>query len=279
MHLALEAQSPRTNDPNYYPDYNYNTSERWLWAGGVCQRDASPPYLDSCFKSGRRDRAVEVTFSVGAMGWLLSCRQAYVEGIDVLYGTNTMHMAGDSFADQLHKIIVPGRLASIKSVELIWRFEYSQRDRTEDYCQSIRRLPEIFPNLTSLHLAIQGYMLPPRDPAKPFTPDSLAEGGIVYLRAVDCIVKQFNRLVDCHVYLPSPFFELLKWKEHGGRCAPRTKSEPAMVWRGLPDNEPPADHPLLESTRAIKGYWVHTGVDEYPGVILFGSVLVAADST
>jgi hypothetical protein len=55
---------------------------------------------------------------------------------------------------------------------------------------------------------------------------------------------------------------VLKWNEYGGSFGFRKKSEPAVVWRDLPDNEPPADHPP-ESIRAIKGFWVHSGEEDY----------------
>jgi hypothetical protein len=76
--------------------------------------------LDSCFESIRECGAPKDKIPVGAMGWLLTCRQAYVEGIDVLYGTNTMHINGAAIVNQLPKFLVPARLATIRAVELVW---------------------------------------------------------------------------------------------------------------------------------------------------------------
>ncbi|QYS95514.1 hypothetical protein H0G86_002805 [Trichoderma simmonsii] len=56
---------------------------------------------------------------IGIMGWLLSCRQAYVEGIDVLYRTNTIHMSGQTLILNLPQLLPPQRLSAITSLEIV----------------------------------------------------------------------------------------------------------------------------------------------------------------
>ncbi|KAL6820275.1 hypothetical protein J3E69DRAFT_341565 [Trichoderma sp. SZMC 28015] len=56
---------------------------------------------------------------IGIMGWLLSCRQAYMEGIDVLYRTNTIHMSGQTFILNLPQLLPPKRLSAITSLEIV----------------------------------------------------------------------------------------------------------------------------------------------------------------
>ncbi|KAL6696878.1 hypothetical protein J3F84DRAFT_371513 [Trichoderma pleuroticola] len=56
---------------------------------------------------------------IGIMGWLLSCRQAYVEGIDVLYRTNTIHMSGQTLILHLPQLLPPQRLSAITSLEIV----------------------------------------------------------------------------------------------------------------------------------------------------------------
>ncbi|KAH6637369.1 hypothetical protein F5144DRAFT_629262 [Chaetomium tenue] len=62
-------------------------------------------------------------------GCLLACRQAYAEGIDVLYSTNTFFLESTALFDALfcpaphrtsQQLLLPQRLASITSLELRW---------------------------------------------------------------------------------------------------------------------------------------------------------------
>ncbi len=63
------------------------------------------------------------------IGWLLACRQAYAEGIDVLYSTNTFFLESTTLFDALfcpashraaQQLLLPHHLASITSLELRW---------------------------------------------------------------------------------------------------------------------------------------------------------------
>jgi hypothetical protein len=68
--------------------------------------------------------------TVGVMGWLLACRQAYAEAIDLLYSTNTFFIESDALLDNLvcpgpaarstNHLLLPERLARITSLELRW---------------------------------------------------------------------------------------------------------------------------------------------------------------
>ena len=115
--------------------------------------------------------------TVGAMGWLLACRQAYAEGIDVLYSTNTFFIestalfdallyAGPRRADQL--LMLPQRLASITSLELrwnvlLWGWRYHQpgHPRSHVFADKGRAqvaaylscLGDVFPNVRTLVLS------------------------------------------------------------------------------------------------------------------------------
>jgi hypothetical protein len=113
---------------------------------------------------------------IGAMGWLLACRQAYAEGIDVLYSTNTFFIEGDALLSNLvcpdpalvgsRHLILPERLERITSLELRWKLllfgdpyrPYRGREHTaaEDRAQlaaDLRHLCDPFPNLRRLVLS------------------------------------------------------------------------------------------------------------------------------
>ncbi|KFY34296.1 hypothetical protein V494_06894 [Pseudogymnoascus sp. VKM F-4513 (FW-928)] len=55
------------------------------------------------------------------MGWLLSCKQAYVEGIDVLYRTNTIHISSPVLMRSIQDVLSGHRLESIACLELVWQ--------------------------------------------------------------------------------------------------------------------------------------------------------------
>jgi hypothetical protein len=58
-------------------------------------------------------------YSIGIMGFLRSCRQAYSEGIDVLYSSNTISIKSESLLRHLPQLIEPNRLGSITSLEVV----------------------------------------------------------------------------------------------------------------------------------------------------------------
>ncbi|KAM7206139.1 hypothetical protein V8F20_002921 [Naviculisporaceae sp. PSN 640] len=113
---------------------------QWEWWGSVCHRDVewrmredprkrllAEPWRDTC-REGEAccdgwAGAIPDKCMVGVMGWLLSCRQAYVEGIEVLYATNTIHMASLPLILNLPKLLLPQRLAMITSLEVVWKFK------------------------------------------------------------------------------------------------------------------------------------------------------------
>ncbi|CEI70712.1 hypothetical protein FVEN_g804 [Fusarium venenatum] len=105
------------------------TIGEWWWFSCVCSRPMLPgqilapatdevgnlgPWTDNC-KSGNSVRQ-----KVGAIGWLLSCRQNYAEGIDVLYSTNAIIMTGQAMISHIAKLLLPQRLASMTSIEVRW---------------------------------------------------------------------------------------------------------------------------------------------------------------
>ncbi|CAI7595304.1 unnamed protein product [Penicillium pancosmium] len=55
--------------------------------------------------------------SIGVMGWLLSCRQAYVEAVEVLY-SNTFHFAGKAPLRDFTQLVPRHNLACMKGLIL-----------------------------------------------------------------------------------------------------------------------------------------------------------------
>ena len=176
-----------------------NDPKTWHWWGSVCHRSApvnfalestsrawtkrngAYPWHDDCIRgfgqrtlceswapTGSSDWDGYCDSSIGAMGWLLACRQTYVEGIDVLYATNTFFIESRALLDQLfcpvprtRHLILPHRLASITSLELNWNLllgsdwvsQYGPIKDRETLETHLRHLPDVFPNLRRLLLS------------------------------------------------------------------------------------------------------------------------------
>ena len=107
-----------------------NNEGPWQWRGAVCHRNGSRlpsmryawlgPWNDPCLDwVYKHKEKFQEGYNVGIMGFLLSCRQAYTEGIDVLYSTNCIHMQSEPLLLQLPRLIPPNRLASITSLEMV----------------------------------------------------------------------------------------------------------------------------------------------------------------
>jgi hypothetical protein len=84
---------------------------RYAWIGPW-----NDPCLDWAYNHKGKSRE---DYNFGIMGFLLSCRQAYTEGIDVLYSTNCIHIQSEPLLLQLPRLIPLNRIASIASLELV----------------------------------------------------------------------------------------------------------------------------------------------------------------
>ncbi|KAJ6441330.1 cyanamide hydratase [Purpureocillium lavendulum] len=119
--------------------------KRWRWFGCVCHR--FPPGETGHLSFGRRrnnpwnhfrepdsDRCLEGAgecnrwpgkwpdkCQIGVLGWLLTCRQAYAEGVEVLYKTNTIHIESPVLLRSIQDLIPRQRLSDITSLELLWK--------------------------------------------------------------------------------------------------------------------------------------------------------------
>ncbi|KAF5593986.1 hypothetical protein FPANT_4981 [Fusarium pseudoanthophilum] len=111
--------------------------------------------------------------SVGAMGWLLACKQAYREGIHVLYASNTFHTASKEMVLNMHDFFQQQRLNAITSVEIVWEFtpwvlpDISEDFRVapplcdiESFRQFLKTIPNLFLNIKKLYVSLQGDMIP-----------------------------------------------------------------------------------------------------------------------
>ncbi|UNI17758.1 hypothetical protein JDV02_004078 [Purpureocillium takamizusanense] len=124
--------------------------KRWRWFGCVCHRFPSPEEEEAgpaLLPLGRRrnnpwnhfrepddDRCLEGAgecnkwpgqwpgkCQIGVLGWLLACRQAYAEGVEVIYKTNTIHIRSPILLRCIQDLVPRQRLSEMTSLELVWK--------------------------------------------------------------------------------------------------------------------------------------------------------------
>ncbi|CAI6050430.1 unnamed protein product [Clonostachys chloroleuca] len=97
--------------------------------------------------------------------------RSYCEGLDVLYGTNTIHTASKQMLLHLDKLLLPQRLSKIRSVELVWYFKpyasvtsiVGPLDDLRTFYALLEAIPMTFPNPTSFYMALWGDITPRKE--------------------------------------------------------------------------------------------------------------------
>ncbi|KAG9253482.1 uncharacterized protein F5Z01DRAFT_140062 [Emericellopsis atlantica] len=177
--------------------------KRWQWFSCVCHRSAETenptriaffklettiwPFEDKCLEgeycdcggSDRPGQGQEDCF-LGVIGWLLACRGAYSDGVDVLFSTNTFYLSSVPLLLNMRRLISPNGVDKIKSVQLalgeprLTRFAkdplvhglWKGTDKEEKACafpQVCSTVPNLFSNVRRLELYVQSQLWPSRD--------------------------------------------------------------------------------------------------------------------
>ncbi|KAH8744377.1 hypothetical protein F5883DRAFT_376938, partial [Diaporthe sp. PMI_573] len=145
------------------------------WYACICDRDHrqtdtddSSPAADNCLFqieesqwNGTRSLDVPAELAIGAMGWLLTCRQAYNEGVKVLYASNTFHIRSRNlraFGGFIPQIPETG-LSYITSMELVLDPRFAASPKTDDPASeadilkgTLSRIANLMPRLQTLYL-------------------------------------------------------------------------------------------------------------------------------
>ncbi|KAH6655997.1 hypothetical protein BKA67DRAFT_657891 [Truncatella angustata] len=179
---------------------NMSRSEGWQWFSCVCHRrlgyseseiderhtankfyQTIEPCDDQCLKGLMCDNGqCGSACFVGTMGWILACRQAYVDGIEILYSTNTFHISSMDIVSNIPRLLPHSRLSSITSLELLWQlnsFQFS-KGAIEDFIEPLWKdptkqdsmlhtlcamIPDTFPHVRRLYISFQCELVPPSD--------------------------------------------------------------------------------------------------------------------
>ncbi|KAI5456003.1 hypothetical protein BGZ63DRAFT_98514 [Mariannaea sp. PMI_226] len=268
----------------------------WHWSGCRCHREtegyarggqdlknsAFLPWYDLCL-AGYADMCEEVPglmpgkCFLGALGWLLSCHMAYIEGIEVLYGTNTLHLSRPILLRQMTELFLPQRLHSIQSIELIWNvdqwksrgteLEVSLSPARDVVAELVRIVPDAFPNLQKARIGLVGCYYLGGDPN---VLARAAEADI--LLPIDDMVRKLPLLRDMYLGLPNSVVQLRLEAGYAmgikGDWYLGPRYDFHRVWRSVaPAVNPSSDNPNslddLNATGAdTMGYWLTTSEED-----------------
>lgn len=104
---------------------------------------------------------------VSSLGWLQSCRQAYHEGIPLLYGNSTFRIHGTFMFHHLPELLPNYHLELLRKVSLAWStdsYSYHRDANTNPQeffgklglYRLVDLLPSILPNVQYLHISLNG---------------------------------------------------------------------------------------------------------------------------
>jgi hypothetical protein len=137
---------------------------------------------------------------------------SYIEGIDVLYGTNTFHMWSMDLLLNLPHLLPRHGLERIKPVELFWKLGpidgRNQVPMVEDTVEPLRRdpmrqdlplhrlcalLPEALPYLDKLYISFQCWLNPG---CRGCNNDNISEMETLFLGPVEHMLRTFGPTSD-----------------------------------------------------------------------------------
>ncbi|KAH6889136.1 hypothetical protein B0T10DRAFT_47503 [Thelonectria olida] len=269
----------------------------WRWFGCVCHRypprgtylslgrrrnlpwgHFREPDIDLCLKgSGLCNEwpgEWPLKCQIGIMGWLLSCRNAYVEGIDILYSTNTIHIASPVLLRSIQDIIPQPRLSEMTSLELVWKPKeiplnegFISQDPPNSTSQSIST--PIFPSLIYLRISFKRLVYGAVDESTglswPYDSKALLAEKL-HNHTLPMIDRLLERIVppttDVTVSCSKwDWYEAIDMRLIEEQGVEKTRPQRADIeglkcWREVPRKED------QESDNPRRGYWIHMPIED-----------------
>lgn len=317
LHLDLRLEHPlkknskpgtshsrgHANAQLFHPSLRDSAQRReWTWWSCVCHQwipcgdlNRDPPGLEVPFTEPTLDRCRDPSglprcesypgelpekCSIGAMGWLLVCRQAYIEGVDVLYSTNRFHIAYAELAVYLPRFLLPQRLAAMKDVELIWsrdiefsahfNMAVSERGSSQlsDRLSILTYLPQVLPNLRYLYLSLKDILNGKNWRNRELFGSEMYEVTEEVVRFIDTVVLRMSQLRECRVALSLTLFGTRKSIESGQAFKRYNRTgQPDALWRDISNSNA---YPKLAADRpGVGGYWIVRGHDDMGAPTIF----------
>ncbi|OAA76810.1 hypothetical protein LEL_06494 [Akanthomyces lecanii RCEF 1005] len=279
-HAGLFIEPGKADDGKFFPILDTTTRQAWQWHGSVCHRNppgtavndghSVQPCQDQCRSGITPDDACKQwpgvapdKCRIGALGWLQSCRQAYFEGIDILYGTNTIHTASKALILDIDRLLLPQRVAAITSLEVLWdfgshppwadSFPSKTRELMQEFEDMLRAILSSFRGLKTLYISAQWTG---RDPVIAYSRQmgGGSEDAVerLLMRRVDGLVRMLPaRVTDFAFAVPSSIYveQCNVARETPGRTVEHVSdgARYERCWR-------PVDRGVAHA-----GYWVRLG--------------------
>ncbi|KAF4335488.1 hypothetical protein FBEOM_10665 [Fusarium beomiforme] len=283
-------EEPRVLDKTKPATWRWWSSKCHRWSPGETQglgpmtrTGALGPWVDYCH-DGSYSRICEawkqlegpLACHIGVMGWLLSCRQNYMETIDVLYSTNTLILDGSHMISRLPQLLLPRRLEAVTSLEVNWPFKtncnlsqsYDELDK--DHLNSIFDLlsPSQFPALRQLYIWFS------QDEDAYLNYSGLEVYHDIVIQHLDSFAQCMNHLKECAFALPDFFYQTIHSeatevciKMGNGTKGYIHERSYRQVWRDingkmtvvkLPyvDSYPQPPYHLPREDDKVAGYWI-----------------------
>ncbi|RBR09600.1 hypothetical protein FVER53590_13846 [Fusarium verticillioides] len=290
-----------------FPVTDQSQAEGWQWRGSRCHRyppnmakDPGPmthrglkgPWDDYCCNGGDpdiceawRDEEGSSACNIGVMGWLLSCRQNYMETVEVLYSTNTLMLGEVCMVEHLPFLIPPQRFEMMTSLEITWSLKthYTANQDYDDMDESHLRLvfdllsPSKFPALRRLYIWFA------KDRPCWLNINGIETYQKIILEQLDLFVKERTNLQECGFALPRCFFKRILAAARGITLDKVEEWEllpvvppHGQVWRDvngdmtvlqLPyvDSYPKAPYHIPARDVQVAGYWIlESSYDDLP---------------
>ncbi|KAF2659548.1 hypothetical protein K491DRAFT_689159 [Lophiostoma macrostomum CBS 122681] len=280
LHIRLDRSLPPARK------WRKKSRETWLWASPRCHRDAPTlPFLsciyawdDLCLDRSCKEINYHSTMcdhTLGAMGWILASRQAYIEGIDVLYATNIINVSQKHVMLNIQELLLPSHLASIRSLEVKWDLEVMQfnpdssswgkdisRMELRPLFKAIRSsLPHLHKLLISLHTRFRCGSL-----------DAAIFTGVLEL--MDELLQNLSGLQETYIAFPHSVFEGFRTDLAKRNVEPTYGELFRSGWFSRPiwwngetrslrrDKSEMSEGTVADVQADTRGYWIVDGLDD-----------------
>ncbi|KAJ6779837.1 hypothetical protein PWT90_08801 [Aphanocladium album] len=213
----------------------------------------------------------EKGYQIGAMGWLLASRQAYMSGIGILYSKNTFHIADKDLSARLPQFLPSYSFLHLKNVEISLVLDWLKPPEQSDYHQQLKILPATLPHLQNLHLSFKCALLTPVWLAQ--QPDQREAIETVLLPPLDAMVSKLGSVCQVNVAFatslwipmmgrarrtrPNPDDLIVEWAP---KFPARRRGHGDRFWRAIePKNEIQDEIRGQDKETASVGYWLESG--------------------
>ena len=168
----------------------------------------------------------------------------------------------------LPQLLLPQRLASITSIEMVWHIIFCHEAAPDDslcngfpaFHSLLKILPLTFPHLQELTLSLQGNASPPdRRAERIFMSESAINSSIMI--PFDNLVREVA-LQRCSIYIPLSLYDILRRQAKGSLLRSRWGSGGSCtrLWRDLPKVGTGDERPAS----TLRGYWICLGEVDDP---------------